>query len=150
LNSVRFDDAAVGKHLQQPDYAALDQVNARGFQWLEKTCGQAQANAVPVPVLHPLPGAEAQQPGFCNGFAVEIAEQGVAGFIVAHELAAIDEAIANPGLQWNTPLPAALPGNRACIGSQLASRFRLHRDGSIAGQPVSPILELGTQGLAQQ
>ena len=29
---VGIDDATVGKHLQQSDYASLDQVNAGGFE----------------------------------------------------------------------------------------------------------------------
>ena len=101
-------------------------------------------------MFYALSRPKTQHPRFRDEFAFEIAQQGIPSFIITHERTAIDEPIANSCLQWNTPLPAAFPGNGTCIRNRLTNRFGLHRYGTIAGKPVSPVFEFGTKRLVHQ
>ena len=94
----RLLDAAVGKHLHQPDDATLNEVNAGRLERFEESSRQAQAYTVSIPVFFPLARAKAEHPGFCEDFTFKIVEQGDPGVIVTQELTAIDQPVTDPGL----------------------------------------------------
>src|SRR5690349_11403823 len=61
IESVDFGsfESTIWKQRDQPEQRALDQVNARGFQRLEKSSRESQREAVPVPDAAPLARDEA-------------------------------------------------------------------------------------------
>src|SRR5207244_400466 len=109
----------------QPDRAALNQLNAGRFERLHESGGEPDRDAVLVPYLLSTAGVEAQQAGFGERLAVEARQQRFTSFIVTGDGARIDMTVAHPMLEWDPPGPAAplrrRPGERRGRRSDLAS-----------------------------
>src|SRR5262249_19580953 len=79
---VGLPETAVREELPQERDAALDQVDARGFERLEKPRGQADRDAVPVPAQPPASGRESQLQWIAQRAALEARHQLVLRLIV--------------------------------------------------------------------
>ncbi len=102
-------EMAVGEELQQHGDAALDQVDAGGFQRLQEARRQPQRHAIFVPGLLAPAGGEAQRQRFGQRLAFEIGQQRLAAPSSSPmKRAAIDMAVADAVLQRNAPLPAGV------------------------------------------
>src|SRR3546814_10358411 len=53
-------------------------------------------------------------------------------------------------LERDTPLPAGLVRDRLCIGTRWAGILARHRDRTVAGQPMRPVLETRFERLFDQ
>src|SRR5258706_15888485 len=125
-------------------------MNARGFERLEETAGQAHRDAVAVPQATPLAGPEGDQARRGQGLAVQVFQQNGGGLVFLHELARIDMTVAGAVLQRYTPLPPRAVGGRSRDRQQDLIRFARHRDGPVAGEPVAPVLITSVERLFDQ
>jgi len=97
-----------------------------------------------------LAGDKLQQPRLGSGLAIQMAEQGGGGFVIADEVAAIHVAVANAMLQRNAPLPATGVRRGTCVGRELSPVVAGHGHRAIDGQPLRPVFVAGVQGLLDQ
>src|SRR5262245_58892080 len=91
---------------QQSLNRRLNQMNAGGFQRLEKTAGETHSDAVLVPDLLALAGRELDVARIGARLAVEISLQHRRRFVIADERAGIHVPVASAMLKRNAPLPA--------------------------------------------
>ena len=138
---------------KQPDEAENAghyQVDARGLQRFHETAGQAHRDAVLFPGFAATAGAETEQARLAADCPAQITQQRVPRLIVGKKPAAVDDAVADPVLQGNAPLPPRCVRNRARVRRRRLARFGLHGDGPVGGQPVAPVFDAYTQGIADQ
>ena len=140
LRELRFK-IAVGEKFDQFADAGFHKMDARGFQRLEETTGEAQRDAVLTPRLAAASRGEFEQPGFGKSFAVEIGEQRIGGFIDAGEGVAEDMPVADPVLQRDAPLPASFVSGGAGVGRERSAIGAGNRKRAIARQPARPVFQ---------
>src|SRR6185312_5990975 len=66
-------------------------------------------------------------------------QQDAGSFVVAYEPAAIDIAVADTVLKWDSPLPTGRAGARHGKWSQLPRALARNCDSAVAGQPMRPV-----------
>ncbi len=110
LGVVRVDvplvEGLVGEVLEQMEYPAGDQMDAGRFQGLQKAGGQAQGDAVAVPIELASTRHEAQETGLGHGLLAGSAQQILERLFVAAMLTGVDVTVAATVLQRYLPLPA--------------------------------------------
>ena len=117
----------------------FDELDARGFQWLEKSPREPQSHAIAVPELAAVPGRKSQEVRLGLALAFEVVDERSGGLVVTEMAAAIDVAISNTMLQRYAPLPAGSKRRRPCIRSEIAGGRAGNRHRAIAGQPAGPV-----------
>jgi hypothetical protein len=132
LVDVRLTYSIPRKHLHEPDDAALDQVDAGGFQRLDEAARKSYCNTVAAPGLAALPGPELDDARLGEHLAFDIVQQRLPGLLVGKIPAAVHHAVADAVLQRNAPLPAGIASDRARIGNRRAHRRGLQRHGAVA------------------
>ncbi len=142
---VGLPEGAVGKVIEQQGDAAVDQMDAGGFERLEEAGGEPDGNAVLAPAHPSSSGRESQPQRIAQRAALQIGHQRLLGLIVAEEGTGVHVAIADPMLQRNAPLPAHVPGGREGVRGERPGALAGDGDGAITGQPVRPILVTGLQ-----
>ena len=143
-------DPVEREQLHQPADPDHDHVDRGGLQRLDEAAGQTQRHDVLIPGLAPLAGAVADQARRDQGLTLDLGRQHRLGLVVAHVVAAIDKAVANPVLQRDLPAPAGPVRDGAGIGNGGADRTGLDGQGAVGWQPMAPILVSGLQGLLDQ
>ena len=141
---------AMREHVQQAQDAGLDKQQAGGFQRLHEPAGQSDGDDIAVPELLPLAGDEAQGPRLCLRLSVEVAQQRSDRLVFAHEIAAVDHAVAGAVLQRNSPLPAGGTRGGSRVRRGIADAVAGNGDRTVAGQPVAPVLVTGLERLFDQ
>ena len=108
------------------------------FQGLHKACSQAQGHHILVPEFLATPSDKAEEIRLRLRFTCNIIHENIEGFVITHELAAIDMAIAVAVLQRNLPLPASAVSGRTGIRRGWAAIVALagQSDRTIARQEV--------------
>src|SRR3546814_12106236 len=94
LRDVARADAPRRQHADKAQQRSLDQVDRGRFQWLHEAAGQADRDAVAIPLPPPHPGGEAQDIGLGQRVALDIAEQPVERRLAIQIAAAIDDPVA--------------------------------------------------------
>jgi len=135
----------IRKHDQQTIDAGLDQMDCGRFQRLDEAAGQPERDAIAMPDLVADAAGEAQCAWLGQRLAIEVGEQQRAGLVFAHEVAAIDMAIAGAVLQRDAPLPAGRPGIGLRVRAHRLGPDTGHGDGTIARQPTAPVVETRLQ-----
>ncbi len=97
------------------------QLQAGRFQRLHEPGRQANRDAILDPEMLAPAGREFQQARQRQRFAVEIAEQGRARFIIGDAIAGINITIADAVLQRDAPLPAGLVRGGARVRRKIAA-----------------------------
>ncbi len=105
---VDLPEVAVRKIAEQHSDAALDEVDAGGFEWLEETRGEPDGDAVLDPGGPSSPGRESQpQRSRCAGPSMLPIKRSWA-LSSSRKALEVHIAIADPVLQGNAPLPSHL------------------------------------------
>ena len=114
--------------------------------------GKAERDHILVPEFLAPSSCETQEVGVSTRLARDVLHQYVERFVIGHELAAVDMAVAITMLQRNLPLPARTVCRRAGIGQGAAAIFALtgQRHGAVTRQVMGPIFIAGFQGLLDQ
>src|SRR6185503_10810590 len=105
----------------------------------EETRGEADGDAVLLPELLAMAGAESNESGRAHDRSVETLDEHGRGFVLAHELTAIDVAVARAMLRRDFPLPTRPLRRRARERPRRAIVLARDRERAITGQPMSPI-----------
>src|SRR5881394_4243119 len=143
-------EVPIGKELYQSADADFDEMQARGFEWLEKPAGESECDAILQPRLGSPSGRELDQSRRCQCLAVEIGDQSLSRLILGGERVAEHVTIADAVLKRDAPLPAGLAGSRACIRRERSAGRARHGKGAVARQPVRPVLIFGVQRAVDQ
>src|SRR6185436_9606267 len=77
---VRLADARAREHLHEARDAALNKVNARGFEWFDEAAGQADGDAILRPALEALAGPELDHARLGEHLALDVAHELLASF----------------------------------------------------------------------
>src|SRR5690606_19357292 len=100
--------------------------------------------------LGPVPGLEAKLVRRGERLPVEIGEQERGRLVLAHEIRAVDVAVADPVLERNAPLPARRASGRAGQGLPVSGQCAGDRHGAVARQPLAPVDETDAQRLPDE
>ena len=107
-------------------------MDAGRFKRLHESAGQADRDAVAMPLLLPGAGAEAQEIGLGQDFPGNVAEQPLERRIPLQTATAIDNPVADSVLQRNPPLPTGVVRHGARIGHRRPNAFGLQCNRRIA------------------
>ena len=88
-------ECLVGKQATQLFDSRFDELDARGFQWFEKSPREPQSHAIAVPELAAVPGRKSQEVRLGLALAFEIVDERSGGLVVTEMAAAIDIAVSN-------------------------------------------------------
>src|SRR5690606_36172192 len=143
-------DAAERERLDQPRHAGHDRMDAGRFERFDEAARKAERDAILVPDLAAAPGAETDQARLGDELSFEPLEQEGMRLVVGHVIAAIDETVADAGLERDAPLPSPLVRHRAGVRNGSPDRMRLDRQRAIGRQPLGPWLEPGLERLLDQ
>src|SRR6188768_1005797 len=100
---VSLTDSVAREHLQKPPDAALNKVNARGFERLDEAAGQADGDAIAFPCLAALAGPELDDARLGEHLALYVGQQPLFGRIVGEITAAVHHSVADAMLQRDAP-----------------------------------------------
>src|SRR5262249_38058048 len=107
-------------------------------------------DAVLAPRARAPPGPELDDPRLCQDIALDVREQCLLRLVIADVSAAIDHPVAHAMLQRDTPLPARIARDGACVRNRFADGCRLRRDSAVTVEPVRPVLVSDMQRLADE
>ena len=136
----RVGDRECGEQLHQPRDSGLDHVDAGRFERFEEPARQPERHDVTVPRALAATGDEPQLARIGLRLALDIGEQRRRGCIVGQATAAIDVAVAGAVLERDAPLPPGLARDRPRVGQRRPDIGARHRNGTVARQPVRPIV----------
>ena len=140
LIHIRCSHAVMREHLQQSDHASLDQVDTGGLERLHKPTGEPHSHTVLFPVSPSGPGLETDYTRVGNPSTLHITQELLGGFILRPELTGEHQAVSDPMLEGNPPLPTRFAGNGTRIGYGRTHTLGLHRHCSVTREPMSPIV----------
>ena len=126
-------EAAIGEQVEQAIEPGVDEMDAGGFERLEKPRRQAEREAIADPHAFAQPRGKTQHARIGNRRTAQTLAQFFGRVVIPDEVAAIDEAIARPVLERNTPLPPRRSRGGHRVGR--ANRLRSGRcgDRAVAG-----------------
>src|SRR5256884_2406990 len=141
---------SVRQQVDEPRDTGLDQIDAGRLERLHESTRQSDGDAVFVPEFLAHAGCELQDARLGEGSAVEVTHQRAVRFVVADVGAGIDMAVADAVLQRYAPLPPGRTRRGARVRGRRPYLLAGNRYGSVAWQPLSPVLVARVQRLLDQ
>ncbi len=144
-------ESGIGEQRQHSRDAALQQMDASGFQRLHESAGQPRCHHVRRPGLCAPPGDEAQQAWFGLRLPIQVRKQSCRRLVLADAAAAEHVTVADAVLQGNAPLPAGTARDGARVRRDAAGwRGTRYCHGAVARRPMGPVRGAGLQRLFDQ
>src|SRR5258708_16749912 len=120
-------------------------MNAGRLERLQEAAGQPDRHNILTPHFAALAGLKWNEARLRDGGALQVVEQCCCGLGVAAVLTAEYVAGAGTVLQRNAPLPSRCARRGSSEGLRRRAPFRGYGHGTVAWQPIRPILEAGVQ-----